>query len=140
MRKECASSPLLIVGRPVSPPVSPDAAVGLFQIHLQDPEAETAEWGFVLGAPYWGTGLFLDGARLVVRFAFEAMGLQRLEARACVANGRGSGALRKVGAVRERVLRGSFERAGQYLDQALWTILREDWGWATTTPPGGAVH
>jgi hypothetical protein len=25
------------------------------------------------------------------------------------------------------VLRRSFERRGEYLDQALWAILREDW-------------
>ena len=115
-------------------------AVGLFQVRLLDCEGQTAEWGFALGSPHWGTGLFLDGARLVVGFAFEAMGLRRLEARACVANGRGTGALRKVGAVCERVLRGSFERAGQYLDQALWTILREDWAWTTALPPDDTVH
>src|SRR5262245_16883031 len=28
--------------------------VGLFQVHLTDPEAGTAEWGFVLGSAYWG--------------------------------------------------------------------------------------
>jgi len=121
-------------------PHGQDAAVGLFQVHLLDSDGETAEWGFALGSPYWGTGLFLDGARLVVNFAFEAMGLRRLDARACVANGRGTGALRKVGAVRERVLRGSFERAGQHLDQALWRILREDWAWTRALPPDGTVH
>jgi RimJ/RimL family protein N-acetyltransferase len=109
----------------------------MFQIRLLDAAAGTAEWGFVLGAPYWGTGLFRDGARLVVDFAFETLGLRRLEARACVANGRGSGALRKVGAVREQILQGSFERAGQHLDQGLWTIVREDWLW--TMPPAGGV-
>ena len=47
--------------------------------------------------------------------------------RAAVANGRGNGALRKVGAVQEGVLRKSFLRNGEYLDQTLWTILDDDW-------------
>ena len=54
-------------------------------------------------------------------------GAQRLEARAAVANGRGNGTLRKIGAVQEGVLRRSFLRNGQYHDQVLWSILAEDW-------------
>jgi len=104
-----------------------DTAVGIFQIRQLEPGWGTAEWGFAIGSPYWGSGLFLDGARLVVDFAFEAIGVHRLEARAAVQNGRGNGALRKVGAVQEGVLRKSFLRSGEYLDQVLWTIVDEDW-------------
>jgi RimJ/RimL family protein N-acetyltransferase len=32
-----------------------------------------------------------------------------------------------VGAVQEGILRKSFLRNGEYLDQTLWTILDEDW-------------
>ena len=42
--------------------------------------------------------MFMDGARMVVDFAVETLGVRRLEARAAVANGRGNGALRKLGA------------------------------------------
>jgi ribosomal-protein-alanine N-acetyltransferase len=104
-----------------------DTAVGLFQIRQLEPGWGTSEWGFALGSPYWGSGVFLDGARLVVDFAFEAIGVHRLEARAAVRNGRGNGALRKAGAVQEGVLRKSFLRNGEYLDQVLWTIVDEDW-------------
>lgn len=60
-------------------------------------------------------------------FAFETIGIHRLEARSAMQNGRGNGALRKLGAVREGVLRGSFLRHGQYHDQAPWSILDTDW-------------
>ena len=63
----------------------------------------------------------------MIRFAFDTVGVHRLEARAAVKNGRGNGALRKVGAVQEGLLRKSFQKDGEYLDQALWTILDEDW-------------
>jgi ribosomal-protein-alanine N-acetyltransferase len=120
-------------------PHGTDTAVGLFQIHLGE-EGHTAEWGFALGSPYWGTGVFLDGARLVVDFAFAHLGIRRLEARAVLENGRGNGALRKIGAVQEGVLRQAFDRQGEVFDQALWTILRDDWARATVTMTGGRVH
>lgn len=104
-----------------------DTAVGLFQVRQLDPMFMTAEWGFAIGSAFWGTGLFMAGAQLVVDFAFEVIGVHRLEARAAVLNGRGNGALRKLGAVQEGILRKSFLRGGKQLDQALWAILPEDW-------------
>ena len=104
-----------------------DTAIGIFQVRQLEPGFGTAEWGFAIGSAFWGTGVFMDGAKLVVDFAFDVVGTHRLEARAAVANGRGNGALRKVGAMQEGVLRKSFLRNGEYLDQTLWTILDEDW-------------
>jgi RimJ/RimL family protein N-acetyltransferase len=104
-----------------------DTAVGLFQVRQLDPSFGTAEWGFALGSAFWGSGLFVKGAELVVAFAFEEVGVYRLEARSAVQNGRGNGALRKLGAVQEGILRNSFVKGGKHLDQALWSILRDDW-------------
>ncbi len=104
-----------------------DTAIGIFQIRSAEPGFGTAEWGFAIGSPFWGTGVFPEGAELAVRFAFDAVGVHRLEARAAVKNGRGNGALRKIGAVQEGLLRKSLLRNGEYLDQVLWTILDEDW-------------
>ena len=114
-------------------------AVGIFQVRAVEPEFGIAEWGFAIGSPFWGTGVFINAARSTVEFAFETIGVHRLEARAAVENGRGNGALAKVGAVKEGVLRKSFLRRGQYLDQALWSIVRDDWRqakavWGSTIP------
>jgi RimJ/RimL family protein N-acetyltransferase len=108
-------------------PAGTTTAIGLFQVRSLEPGFATAEWGFALGSAYWGTGAFIEGARLVVDFAIDSIGVHRLEARAAVQNGRGNGALRKIGAVQEAVLRRSFLRDGQYLDQVLWSILDTDW-------------
>jgi ribosomal-protein-alanine N-acetyltransferase len=107
-------------------PTGYDTAVGLFQIRQLDPTFGTAEWGFALGSAFWGSGLFVSGAELMIDFAFDVIGVHRLEARSAVENGRGNGALRKVGAVQEGILRRSFLRNGRLLDQALWAILPED--------------
>jgi RimJ/RimL family protein N-acetyltransferase len=86
-----------------------------------------AEWGFAVGSPFWGTGLFLASARLTLDFAFQRTAVNRLEARAVVHNGRGNGALRKLGAVQEGVLRGSLLKDGKHLDQIMWSIVSQDW-------------
>ncbi len=108
-------------------PAGMDTAIGIFQIRQLDPAFETAEWGFALGQAFWGSGVFSAAAQLAVDFAFETVGVNRLEARAAVANGRGNGALSKIGAVREATLRRSFLRNGRFFDQALWSIVRDDW-------------
>lgn len=103
-----------------------DTAIGIFQVREKGPAFQTAEWGFAMGSAFWGTGLFEDGAELVLDFAFDTLGVHRLEARAAVLNGRGNGALLKMGAVRECLLRKSFAKDGAYLDQALYSILATD--------------
>jgi ribosomal-protein-alanine N-acetyltransferase len=108
-------------------PIGMNTAIGIFQVRSLENGFTNAEWGFAMGSQFWGTGIFAEGARLVVDFAVDVIGTHRLEARAAVANGRGNGALRKVGAVQEGVLRGSFVRNGVRHDQVLWGILAEDW-------------
>ncbi|MCU1383956.1 MAG: N-acetyltransferase [Acidobacteria bacterium] len=104
-----------------------DTAIGIFQIRALEPGFETAEWGFAIGSDFWGTGVFADGAALVLDFAFGTLGVRRLEARAAVKNGRGNGALQKLGAVQECRLRKSFQKNGEYLDQVLYAMLDADW-------------
>jgi ribosomal-protein-alanine N-acetyltransferase len=104
-----------------------DHAVGLVQVRAIAPRFSVAEWGFAVGSPFWGTGMFLASARMTLDFAFQHTAVNRLEARAVVQNTRGNGALRKLGAVQEGVLRGSLLKDGKYLDQIMWSILSQDW-------------
>ena len=116
-----------------------DAAVGVLQIRQTEPGFSTGEWGFALGSPFWGKGMFMEGAELLLDFAFDVVGVHRLEARAVVHNGRGNGALRKVGALQEGVLRRSLLRNGEYLDQVLWAIIDSDRRYARAYS-GPSVH
>ena len=104
-----------------------DTAVGIFQVRALASGFETAEWGFAIGSAFWGTGVFQEGAELVLDFAFDTIGVRRLEARAAVKNGRGNGALQKLGAVQECRLRKSFHKNGEHLDQVLYAMLDTDW-------------
>ena len=102
--------------------------VGLFQIWPLEPTFRTAEWGFALAHPFWGTGLFVESAQLVADFAFETLGAARIEGRSAVENARGNAALRKLGAEPEGLLRRCFECTGGVVrDHLLWALLDDDW-------------
>lgn len=110
--------------------------IGLAQVRQLDLGFESAEWECTLAPSWRGTGVFLELARLIGSFAFGTVGAHRLEARVPLQNGRANGALRKLGAVQEGILRQSIRRGDEYVDQVLWSILKEDWGehWVSTAP------
>jgi ribosomal-protein-alanine N-acetyltransferase len=97
--------------------------VGVLQIWPIEDDFSTAEWGFALGETFWGTGLVPEAVQLMLQFAFESLGVFRLEARAVDANARGNGLLRKLGATREGVLRGGFRDGDAVRDHVMWSIL-----------------
>jgi [ribosomal protein S5]-alanine N-acetyltransferase len=110
--------------------------VGILQVRQLDPGFEAAEWECTIAPSSRGSGVFLEAARLAGSFTFATLGAHRLEARVLLQNGRANGALRKLGAAQEGVLRRSIRRGDEYLDQVLWSMLKEDWGdhWMSTSP------
>jgi len=103
------------------------AAVGMLQIWPIGVGFKTSEWGFAVGEEHWGTGLFVNGARLLLDFAFDVLGVVRLEARAMDTNQRGNGVLMKLGAQPEGRLRGPFYRDRPASDFVMWSILADEW-------------
>lgn len=114
--------------------------VGVVQVRRLDPAFQTAEWGFVIGSAFWGTGVFPEAASLLLDFVFDTVGVHRLEARCVVRNGRGNGVLAKLGAVQEGVLRQSTRLRGQVHDQALWALLASEWRARRQRAAGLRVH
>jgi ribosomal-protein-alanine N-acetyltransferase len=103
------------------------SAVGFIQVRRRDPEFRIAEWGFAIGRPFWGTGVFARSAQLAQQFIFGALGVQRLEARAALVNGRANAALRRQGAIAEGCLRQAVDVDGHYVDAVLWSLTDDDW-------------
>ena len=104
------------------------APVGLVQIRQLEPRFSTAEWGVALGSAWWGKGLFEDAGRLVLGFAFDTLGVHRLEARVAAPNARGNAAVRKLGATAEGLLRRALQTSdGATHDQVLWAWLQDEW-------------
>jgi len=102
-------------------------AAGLLQIRRADFPGAVAEWGIVLASSHRGTGVASEAARLVAEFAFETLGVHRLETRASGISEGSIRLLRKLGAVREAHLRQSFAHGNEVVDDDLWAILKSDW-------------
>ena len=102
-------------------------AVGIIQVRALAPGFAIAEWGFAIGSMFWSTGIFPQAAALAADFAFTTLGSFRLEGRAATANGRGNGALLKLGASSEAVLRGGLKRDDLPRDQFIWGLLAAEW-------------
>jgi [ribosomal protein S5]-alanine N-acetyltransferase len=119
-------------------PAGLEQAVGIIQVRTLTSGFDVAEWGFAIGSSFWGTGTFQEAAKKVLAFVFTDVGTHRLEARSAVRNGRGNGALQKLGATREAVLRRSFRRGGVYHDQVIWSICQDDWREWQRQPSGPA--
>src|SRR5262245_13940446 len=83
------------------------AAVGIMQVRSLDSTLASAEWGFVLSAHFWSTGVFFDAANVLVDFAFTTMHIDRLEARIATRNRRAHAAVQKLGARSESTLASS---------------------------------
>jgi ribosomal-protein-serine acetyltransferase len=77
----------------------------------------------------------MNGAKLVLNFLFDNVGVRRLEARTVVNNGRANRVLEKLGAQREGILRKGFCSEGRFMDQVLWSILADEWNTAAVVPP-----
>jgi RimJ/RimL family protein N-acetyltransferase len=102
------------------------AAVGILQVRLE-PTSSNAEWGFVVSAHFWSTGLFSDAANVLVEFAFTTMHVERLEARIALRNRRAHGAVQKLGARFETTLAGSSPRGIPRDPESVWTLREHDW-------------
>ena len=103
-------------------------AAGLFQLWPVEPGFRTAELGFAVARNLWGTGLFRQAAELVISFAFETLGVRRLECRAAAGNEAALRALKRLGAAREGTLREAFATPQGLSDYAMYSILAREWG------------
>ena len=86
-----------------------------------------AEVGYVLAQAYWGAGFMLEAMTAFVGFAFEQVGLRRLEAEIDPRNGASAKLLERLGFVREGLLRQRWSVKGEISDSGLYGLLRTQW-------------
>ncbi|MEN3585618.1 GNAT family protein [Streptomyces sp. ZYX-F-203] len=92
-----------------------------------DAAAGTCEIGCWLEPAGTGHGLVARGARVLIDWAFAERGMHRVEWHAASANTPSVNAARRLGMVREGVLRQSFPHRGVRHDMEVWAVLAPDW-------------
>ena len=108
-------------------PAETGVAVGIVGVRSMDHTCSMVEGFAVTAEEFRGTSLFQTAGRLVLGCLFGPMGVHRAEFRIDVRNGRANGALRKLGATQEGLLRRARAADGEYHDQVLWAIVATDW-------------
>jgi len=103
-------------------------AVGGIGIHpQQDIFIKNAELGYWLAEPFWGQGIISEAIPKMVAFAFTTFDIDRVFARPFETNIGSQKVLEKNGFV----LEGRFEKIlfkrGEYYDELIYAIRRENW-------------
>ncbi len=98
---------------------------GIHQIHWR---LRLGRTGTVIGEKSpWGRGYGTDAMRVRTRFAFETLGLHRLESETRIDNIASQRALEKAGYKREGIARKRLWTEGRWYDSVLFGILDEDY-------------
>lgn len=85
-----------------------------------------ASIGYDLGYTFWGKGIMTEAVRAVVRFGFEQMSLNRIEADTDSENYGSMRVLEKAGFKREGIQREQYFEWDTFHDLVLFALLRTD--------------
>ena len=87
----------------------------------------TAHWGIKLAKEYCRQGYGTRAAKLLLRYAFEDLGLRKLRSGTHSGNVASQKYQKKLGFVREGVLRKEITLNGQIMDDMLYSMLKEEY-------------
>ncbi|MFE1464419.1 GNAT family N-acetyltransferase [Streptomyces nigra] len=118
---------------------SDGAFVGWCGLSGWNPDYRSASLGYVLGDAMWGHGYATEAAHALLRWAFEALDLNRVQAEADTRNAASARVLEKMGFVREGTLREDCVVNGDVSDSWVYGLLRREWRPSATHPVGKTV-
>jgi RimJ/RimL family protein N-acetyltransferase len=96
----------------------------LFHFH---PQSKRAEIGYALGSQHWRRGYMHEALQRLVRYAFDDLGLMRLEADIDPRNERSERSLLRLGFVKEGYMRERWIVGEAVSDSAVYGLLRREW-------------
>jgi RimJ/RimL family protein N-acetyltransferase len=96
----------------------------LFNLSLSNGRAEL---GYAMGRAYWGQGYMHEALTALVKHAFEAAELRRLEADVDPRNPASIRTLERLGFQREGYLRERWHVAGEIQDAFFYGLLKREW-------------
>lgn len=102
-----------------------DELVGGTVFRTLDLWSGTCEIGVWIGAASGGRGLVTRACQSMIDWAFRVRGLSRVEWRAAATNERSLATAKRLGMVREGVLRSAFPQDGARLDVEIWALVRD---------------
>lgn len=86
-----------------------------------------ADVGYWLGKQYWGRGLMTEALLGLLALGFGTLGYAKVEAEVFAENRRGLRLVERVGMKREGLVRRAVRKYGDWVDEALYGVLFEEW-------------
>jgi [ribosomal protein S5]-alanine N-acetyltransferase len=104
-----------------------DKIVGMVGFNYWDRNDHRAAIGFDLRQDHWRKSFMTEAVREVIRFGFQNMGLNRIEADASIYNVGSVMLLQNIGFTQEGIQREQYYEDGNYHDLVLFALLKREW-------------
>ena len=104
-----------------------DKMIGTCGFTRFDYSNNSAEIGYVINPEFRGRGIAGEAARRVIRFGFDELGLNRIEAKYMDGNVASRKVMEKIGMKYEGTMRGSLKIGGEYRDVGVCAMLYEEY-------------
>ena len=101
--------------------------IGWCTLARWNPDHRSASMGYCFGRAAWGHGYATEAARAVLRWAFDTLDLNRVQAETDTRNAASARVLEKLGFVREGTLREDCVVGGDVSDSWVYGLLRREW-------------
>ncbi len=101
--------------------------IGTIGLMWVQQDNRSAEVGYSLNRQYWNRGLMSEALGEMLRFCFDTLKLNRVEAQHETDNPASGAVMRHAGMKREGVLRQRIYNKGRFVDVELYAILRADY-------------
>jgi [ribosomal protein S5]-alanine N-acetyltransferase len=101
--------------------------LGWISLTQWNPVFRSASLGYILDEPAWGHGYATEAARAVLRWAYDTLDLNRVQAEADTRNSASARVLEKLGFVLEGTLREDCIVDGDVSDSWVFGLLRREW-------------
>jgi ribosomal-protein-alanine N-acetyltransferase len=106
---------------------SDNTLMGTCTLFAFNQQCRRAEIGYALGRPFWGQGYMHEALIRLVQYAFDDLGLNRLEADIDPRNTASAKTLERLGFLKEGHLRERWIVGEEVSDSDLYGLLKRDW-------------
>ena len=104
-----------------------DELIGTCGFYDWNKTSHRAEIGYDLEPAHWREGIMTEALRAVLRYGFEEMGLNRIQAIIDSANVRSIKLVERLGFKKEGILRQNSYFRGRFRDEVCFSLLKEEW-------------
>lgn len=103
------------------------AFIGWCSLNRWNPDYRNASLGYCFDDAAWGHGYATEAARALLRWAFDTLDLNRVQAETDTGNAASARVLEKLGFVREGTLREDCVVNGEVSDSWVYGLIRREW-------------